>query len=316
MLRIHCTERDLLRSRFVGHPSPMTELVNALMMLQRRDNPLYGPWRQAVWSQFPDAARPLLDLVLPSTAPDYLDSFSPTFEQGLDDVMSASYALQWSAFDEVTRQATLLARRLADDDREAREVLRTSLTAAHRAIFGPLWSRVAATHHDDLASRQPTLVTGGVGAVLAELLPDAEWNGLVLEIASRPDRDVKLDGHGITLAPSAFWTGPPLVGRGVPGQPLLIVYQARIPLPLIDAPDDSGRKLGPLLGRTRAAVLEVIAHHPAITTSSIANRLGISPGRAHEHAAVLREAGLITSHRYRNTVLHMPTPLGGDLNPS
>jgi DNA-binding transcriptional ArsR family regulator len=315
MLRIHCTERDLLRSRFVGHPSPMTELVNALMMLQRRDNPLYDPWRKVAWSQFPSEARPLLDLVLPHTAPDYLDSFSRTFEEGLDDVMSASYALEWSAFDALTRP-TVLATRLADGDSEAREVLRTSVTAAHRAIFGPLWSRVAATHHDDLASRQPTVFTEGIGAALAELFPDASWNGLVLEIASRPDRDVKLDGHGITLAPSAFWTGPPLVGRGVPGQPLLIVYQARIPLPLIDAPDDADRKLGPLLGRTRAAVLEVIVRYPAITTSSLANRLGISPGRAHEHAAVLREAGLITSHRYRNTVLHLPTSLGGALNPS
>ncbi|HEU5110942.1 MAG TPA: DUF5937 family protein, partial [Micromonosporaceae bacterium] len=227
----------------------MTELVNALMMLQRRDNPLYDPWRKAVWSHFPSAAKPLLDLVLPTTAPDYLDSFSPTFEEGLDDVMSASHALEWSAFDSMDRRPTLLARRLADSDPEARSVLRSSVTAAHQAVFGPLWSRVAATHHDDLASRQQTLITEGIGAVLAGLFPGAEWNGPILEIGGRPDRDVKLDGHGITLAPSTFWTGPPLVGRGVPGQPLLIVYQARIALPLIDAPDDSGRKLGPLLGR-------------------------------------------------------------------
>jgi DNA-binding transcriptional ArsR family regulator len=293
----------------------MTELVNALMMLQRRDNPLYDPWRMAVWAQLPSQAKPLLDLVLPHAAPDYLDSFSPDFEEGLAEVMSASHALQWSAFDEATNRPTRLAARLAARDREAHDVLETSVRTAHQAIFGPLWSRVAATHHHDLAARQPTLLTEGIGAVLADLFPGAAWNGLVLEIADRPDRDVKLDGHGITLAPSAFWTGPPLVGRGVPGQPLLIVYQARIPLPLIDAPDDSGRKLGPLLGRTRAAVLEVIVLHPAITTSAVAGKLGISPGRAHEHAAVLRDAGLITSHRHRNTVLHMPTTLGAELNP-
>ncbi|MBP2320054.1 DNA-binding transcriptional ArsR family regulator [Kibdelosporangium banguiense] len=293
----------------------MTELVNALMMLQRRDNPLYGPWRRTVWSRFPNEARPLLDLVLPDTAPDYLDSLSPSFDEGLDEVMSADHALQWSAFGAVTREPTLLATRLADGDREARDVLATSVTAAHQAIFGPLWSRVAATHHDDLATRLPTLLTEGIGTALADLFPDAAWNGLVLEIPGRSGRDVKLDGYGIMLAPSTFWTGPPLVGRGVPGQPLLIVYQARIPLPLIDAPDEPGRKLGPLLGRTRAAVLEAIVLNPAVTTSALAHRLGISPGRAHEHAAVLREAGLITSHRHRNTVLHMATTLGTELNP-
>jgi hypothetical protein len=89
VLQIHCTESDLLRVRFSREPSPMSELVNALMMLQRRDNSLYDPWRNEVWSTFPSTARPLLELVLPHSAPDYLDSFSPNVEEGLQEVMCA-----------------------------------------------------------------------------------------------------------------------------------------------------------------------------------------------------------------------------------
>jgi Winged helix-turn-helix DNA-binding len=318
MLRIHFTERDLLRSRFAPEPAPVTELVNALMMLQRRDDPLFDPWRQAVWRRFPASAEPLLELVFPEAAPDYLDSLSADFEEGLDEVLSSSFAMEWTPYDDegTTRRPGLWVKQLADGDREARGMLATAMRSAQEALFGPMWSRVAATHHNDLTSRQPTMLTEGIGAALASVFPDGRWNGLTLEDPTRPERDVPLHGHGVTLTPSTFWTGYPLVGRGVPGQPLLVVYPARIPLPLIDAPDNGSRKLGPLLGRTRAAVLEVIVLNPAITTSAAAKKLGISPGRAHEHATVLRDAGLITSHRHRNTVLHMPTTLGTSLNPS
>lgn len=71
------------------------------------------------------------------------------------------------------------------------------------------------------------------------------------------------------------------------------------------------RDLSALLGRTRAAVLEAIADGG--NTTAVAERLGVSPASASEHAAVLREAGLITSVRVRNCVQHTLTPLGAAL---
>jgi DNA-binding transcriptional ArsR family regulator len=55
----------------------------------------------------------------------------------------------------------------------------------------------------------------------------------------------------------------------------------------------------------------VIAH--GCTTTELARRLRISPGGASQHATVLREAGLVTSRRQRNTVRHSITKLGLDL---
>jgi DNA-binding MarR family transcriptional regulator len=83
-------------------------------------------------------------------------------------------------------------------------------------------------------------------------------------------------------------------------------------MPLLEASERTPA-LTPLLGRTRTAVLKTITRNPSSTTSQIAALLGISPGRASEHAGVLRDAGLITSHRHRNTVRHLPTRLGMEI---
>jgi DNA-binding transcriptional ArsR family regulator len=39
----------------------------------------------------------------------------------------------------------------------------------------------------------------------------------------------------------------------------------------------------------------------------------VTPTTASHHTNVLRDAGLITSHRHANTVLHTLTPLGAAL---
>ncbi|MFE0103642.1 ArsR/SmtB family transcription factor [Streptomyces sp. NPDC059009] len=66
-----------------------------------------------------------------------------------------------------------------------------------------------------------------------------------------------------------------------------------------------------MLGSTRAAVLA--ATRSAANTSEISALLGVSPATVSEHCAVLRLAGLITSHRHANSVYHFTTRLGGSL---
>jgi DNA-binding transcriptional ArsR family regulator len=66
--------------------------------------------------------------------------------------------------------------------------------------------------------------------------------------------------------------------------------------------------LAALVGQTRAAALREL--RASRTTSQLADRLGVSAPCASQHASVLRESGLITTRRVRNTVLHSVTPLG------
>lgn len=70
----------------------------------------------------------------------------------------------------------------------------------------------------------------------------------------------------------------------------------------------SGAGLDALMGHTRANVLRAI--HIGQTTTQLGRSLNISAASASRHTAVLREAGLITSHRQLSAVLRTLTPLG------
>ncbi|WCD91099.1 hypothetical protein KPP03845_200060 (plasmid) [Streptomyces xanthophaeus] len=68
------------------------------------------------------------------------------------------------------------------------------------------------------------------------------------------------------------------------------------------------RNLESLLGRTRAAALQVTAE--GCTTSELARRLNVTAAAASQHASVLRNTDLITTSRRGGSVLHLITPLG------
>ncbi|MFI7133711.1 MarR family transcriptional regulator [Nonomuraea sp. NPDC050153] len=316
MLRIHVTPQDLLHLRFAPQPAPMVELTLAVMMLRRRRVGVLDRWRHRALRAFPPEARPLLELAFPDSGPEYLDTLEPDFDLAVDAVLSAPPQLVRMSLDDplAPHPVTPWARRLALGDREAQLILERALRSAHAALLDPVWRRVVTGFRADLAHRTGLLLSGGVGTAMASVFPDARWHGNVLEISAPGEHDVHLNGSGAVMLPVAFWTGPPVMSRAVPGRPRLVMYPARIPLPLIA--DDHGaptRSLTALLGRTRASVLHAVVDAPASTTSELARHLNISPGRASEHAAVLREGGLITSHRHRNTVLHSVTELGRGL---
>lgn len=71
------------------------------------------------------------------------------------------------------------------------------------------------------------------------------------------------------------------------------------------------RRLGALLGRTRARVL--VALGDCGTTGELAVRLDVSAPTASAHVTALRDAGLVLSHRTDGRVLHTLTPLGAAL---
>ncbi|WP_405652097.1 winged helix-turn-helix domain-containing protein [Streptomyces sp. NBC_00019] len=74
---------------------------------------------------------------------------------------------------------------------------------------------------------------------------------------------------------------------------------------------DGHAPLHALLGTTRTVILRAAA--TGATTTEAARHAGVTPTTASHHTTVLRDAGLITSHRHANTVLHALTPLGASL---
>ena len=114
---------------------------------------------------------------------------------------------------------------------------------------------------------------------------------------------------GMVIAPSVFCRAPRLyVGRS---EELMLIYpvlRSTLAAAEVFGGAAKSQAVADLLGRTRAAVLE--ATDGRLTTGEIARRLEVSPASASQHTAVLREAGLISSHRQGKTVHHTITSLG------
>lgn len=195
------------------------------------------------------------------------------------------------------------------------------LRGYHRAAVEPYWSHIQAQIEAERAARGRALLDGGADELLASLPPMLRWRAPVLECDYPVDRDVRLRGRGLLLQPS-FFCRRTAVTLHDPELPPVLVYPAAAELgsaqPGCEAarPAEEQRRhrqltLGKLVGHTRSVVLQAIGD--GATTSELARRAGVSLASASQHAGVMREAGLVTTLRRGNAVLHTVTPLGAAL---
>lgn len=313
MLRVHFTATDVLRTRFATVPAPLLELSLALVALQRREV-IFDGWRRAARARLPKAAQPLLQLVMPTgVGPMFLDPVSNGLEDGLDLVRSAPTDFVRRELRRVCiagMPITPWLRALDERDGEAWQLLARAVRCGHDALVVPVWTRLRRAFQAEVAWRGRLVAELGLQPALETLYPGAKWRGTTLEFDVTPQMNTYAGGRGVTLMPSAFWTGRPLISRDADGA-LMIIYPAPTALPLVADEAPTGDALADLLGRSRAGVLEV-AVSPR-TTSDIARKLGISAASVSEHTRTLRAAGLLVSERAGKAVLHSATPLGDRL---
>lgn len=201
----------------------------------------------------------------------------------------------------------------------ARRRLAGALTRVHRRLVEPHWPGMRVVIEAERARLQRILAEGGVDRLLSEFHPLARWRHGALELPTAGNRSkqqpltARLGGRGIVLVPSVLCpVGPvpffPYDGDG----PAMLFFpvvdeQARLGSTI----RRNGAALATLLGRTRAAALEVIAS--GCTTTELARRLGVSAATASQHASALRGAGLVASRRDANRMVHTVTALGTQL---
>ncbi|MFD9910527.1 ArsR/SmtB family transcription factor [Streptomyces sp. NPDC059063] len=315
-LRIHFTADDLARTVMSPSPDVMWELVNSLHILQsRRPGAVYRPWLRHARARL--AARDhrrtlrLLTTLVPQRGgfPDFLTpAGAGLFDASLDLVRSTpdTRLRQDLAVVFQRRTASQWVRRLAVGDRLVRQELQHALAVYHDELLAPYWPDVRDCVHGERSRRSRDMVDGGVEQLLHGLEASGRWVPPTLTCRYPRDRDLHLEGRGITLVPSFFCTRVPITFID-PGLPPVLVYPAAH-----HARQGVPRKgLTSLLGSTRATVL--CALDPPCSTSELAMRADVSIGTASKHASTLREAGLITSTRRGSAVLHAPTPLGREL---
>ncbi|MET8264100.1 ArsR/SmtB family transcription factor [Micromonospora arida] len=324
MLKIHFSGEDILRTRVAPAADPVWEMVLSLHVLRGRTrDPLTANWRRSVARDLrQDSGSEQLRLLFALNPPrgyfpDFLTPYASVegFEAGLDALRSTPVELLQRDLSVLAAENQLpsSAAALARGEVSALHHLAESMEQYRLLAISPYWSRIQAAVAADRARRARALLDGGVEGLLTSLRPAMRWESGVLEVRSYPhSRELHLDGRGLLLVPSFFCAATP-VALLDPALPPVLVYPVDRLGALVsaDASAASGaarESLSALLGRTRAAVLQ--ASDEGCTTGEVARQLNISPAAASQHATVLRNAGLLVSHRERNSVLHTLTPLG------
>ncbi|MEJ3741910.1 winged helix-turn-helix domain-containing protein [Actinomycetes bacterium KLBMP 9797] len=318
MLRIVFTNDDIARTRVAPGADPVWETVLSLHVLRNRvREPTLARWGQDARGRLRRdggaASMRLFFAINPPKGyfPDFLTPSDSAhgFEAGLDAIRATPAKSLQRDLSLVAAERALpaTARGLANGDRDAVQRLAESMRRYQELVVAPYWAAVQAAVAADRAARARSLLDGGTEGLLAGLRPSIRWRSGVLEVHDYPtDRELHLDGRGLTLVPAFFCARTP-VALVDPTLPPVLVYPVDRLAALSDR-SGGGAALASLMGRTRALVLDVVGDGGS--TGEIARRLSISPAAASQHATVLREAGLLVSRREANTVLHTLTPLG------
>jgi DNA-binding transcriptional ArsR family regulator len=321
-LRIHLTAEDLARTSISATMGPLAETVMAMILVRcpRQDPAALRQWRRIAKGRMTPAMKPLAMLIPPGEIGVDLATLTGqarTIDEGIKAVLALPGDRLLREIEDADRQSTLprAAWAITETGSAARKQLADAIGATHRALVEPYWTPIRAHLDAERGYQGQILMDGGVERLLSTLLPRIlRWRQPVLEVLTCHDGDIHLDGRGLTLVPSAFVGDIPLLLRD-PGDP---TSSARLMFGAIRDPAVAARlwagelttssALAALVGRTRALALSAIGS--GCSTTELARRSAVSLAAASQHAAVLRDAGLITTHRQGSAVLHVLTPLG------
>ncbi|MDG4859885.1 helix-turn-helix domain-containing protein [Streptomyces sp. T-3] len=327
MLRFHLTNDDLAQVQLGPKPHALWDIYFSLLLLQSREAALhFDPWRHKVRR---DLARSNLTGAVTALNSLYpVDGYTPDFltpgdgsldvESGLDLLMATPRSRLRAELTMAVQFGQRLpewCRYIADGDVAVMKRLGDLLGRYHAIAVAPYTEclqEVFQTEHD---LRARTLREQGAEGLLAGYPSTVlSWRDGVLEMPCPVDVDLDFRPHDrpLVVLPSVFGARP--TASVADGQLLTLGYPAPPSLgwhnqPNSTAPASSSHDcLAPLIGAARATALEALDR--PMNTSRLASVLQLSLPTASRHAATLREAGLITSERHGQSVLHTRTPLG------
>jgi DNA-binding transcriptional ArsR family regulator len=348
MIRIHFSAADLGRVTFPDEPEPLWEAALAARALRDRtlsdralsdralserasgDRALNGRvagglamppvarrWRREAGRRLRPSMRPLFKLIAPAGQfPDFLTPAVPTpgLEPAVEALMNTPASVvrdelgPWLPPEVDKFMQGLLAGRAG-----SRRALGNAVRDFHLEVLAPSSTELQRRYGADLALRSRALLHSGLDALLSSLHPDIEWSTLDYKpggsagvlttygLNAGPTLDIHLNGRGLQLYPSALTSE--CLALDAPDRRPILVYPCA-DLPTEDLADVDA--LADLLGRTRATVLRALTH--SATTTQLSRRTGISLPSTSDHTRILRNAGLITTHRTNGTALHSLTP--------
>jgi DNA-binding transcriptional ArsR family regulator len=311
MIRIHFTAADLGRVVFPAEPEPLWEAALAARALgDRAIPPVARRWRRDAGKRVRPTMRPLFKLIAPAGQfPDFLTPEVPArgLEPAVEVLMDTpADVVQGQLGPWLPPEVDTFMQGLLEGRAGSRRALGVAVRDFHEQVLEPSSSELERRYGADLALRSRALLHGGVDVLLESLHPDIEWSAPVLTtygLNNGPVLDIHLNGRGLRLYPSPLTSE--CLALDAPDRLPVLVY------PCSDLPADEladSDALADLLGRTRAAVLRALTS--SASTTQLARRTNISLASASDHTRILRNAGLITTHRTNGTALHSLTSTG------
>jgi DNA-binding transcriptional ArsR family regulator len=325
ILNIVFNAEDVARTTVQGSADPMWELVFSLHRLQTKVGYLdHLDWHRQVRHDIRAAGlAPLIRstlLPLMPLSPYFPDFLTPStgsgeIEEAIDIIAGTPRAQMRRELEMMIGEGTLPPTWTADlaaGQPAARRHLSEGLQRYFDVAVRPHWPAVGRRVAEHRLVRHTGMLQDGMGSLLTGLSPSMRWRPPVLQVHGYPlDRRLVLRGRGITLIPSYFCRGIPVSFANPALKPILVYPAPREEAGTID-PELSPDGMDVLLGRTRAAILR--AASLGTSTTELARRTGTSPATASHHTAILRNAGLLTSHRKGKETLHRITDLGRRLS--
>lgn len=289
MQEVHLTFEDLTLTRTTATLGPFTESLFALNLLQHKIDDAFTAWRKQVQarlgtrlSSFLNIAgklSPLADLISVTRTP------------------SDHIKVQLAARD----GKALPSRQLTDEIHEFYDI-----------AVRPYWPRVYAYLEAEREVTGQAMISGGFDQAFRSLHRSVRWKSPVLTLPHVRPSKVVLSGTGVVLVPSLFLHGTPMMFHSKNSMKASVLVYPVTPNSLTSsllwADQTPEQSLSALVGNTRATVLQSLTD--SRTTTEIAERVGISAASASQHATVLRNAGLVATHRTRTAAIHTLTPLG------
>jgi DNA-binding transcriptional ArsR family regulator len=318
MLIVRFSRPDLANIRFAI--SPLVELHQSVRVL---DDPstraLHLHWVVEAQSVLDPAQVELLRALQPRNAytPDFVHPPPRTplarFEDEVAEMLEtpADQVREEVLFAYQRTPPPPILRRLIDEPDAGLAQLAGVLRSYWSAVLEGHWPRIRAVLEGDVLYRARQLADGGANKLLADLHPEAWFEGGALKVEKPWEDDVVLDGRGLLFVPSVFvWPRLAAITEG-PWQPTLIYPARGVGMLWEPGVPGSPDALVALIGRRRADVLSAL--DVPRSTSDVASRLGLAPASVSQHLSVLRDAGLVHANRVKRVVLYARTARGDGL---
>ncbi|MEU4239792.1 helix-turn-helix domain-containing protein [Actinoplanes sp. NPDC026619] len=338
--RMHLTPQDIGKIRLLPEPNPVMEIMASTILLRETTtDPFLQGWRTRSSRALGRAAAPIMNVMGTRlfTDTDVITRHA-LHTESIDSVLDAFLATPRSTMD---RDLAFLAQNggeparieseLRGGPRDAMATIAKTLTIYHRNVVAPQWDLNVRHSYLGFVEQRRRLAKNGVDWLLRNLHPLITWEPpfLTLHMACGLDprqwgpcpihnpttgtSAFSVNGRGLVLVPSFFARDPMIWVAEFDDEPAVVLYPVAADWTALgNGTQRSFVELAPVMGRARAAILQVLAAGPC-TTTDLARTIQVSVASASEHCAALRRASLVLSIRNGMSVNHSLTEMGAAL---